>query len=91
MLNGLKNLEVLRSNKSSIVESVLIGSGVTILETWDDMKSVIEGGISRGLIVAKTLLKVTGNYNSWKNAWSDYVYKQLDDMDFLDHLTYENI
>ncbi len=79
----------LRSNKSSIVESVLIGSGVTILETWDDMKSVIEGGISRGLIVAKTLLKVTGNYNSWKNAWSDYVYKQLDDMDFLDHLTYE--
>jgi len=79
----------LRSNKSSVVESVLIGSGVTILETWDDMKSVIEGGISRGLIVAKTLLKVTGNYNSWKNAWSDYVYKQLDDMDFLDHLTYE--
>lgn len=84
-----KGKEFLKSNKASITEQVLIGSGVTILETWDDMKSVIEGGISRGLIVGKTLLKVVGNYNSWKKSWSDFVYNHLDDMDFIDHLTYD--
>lgn len=80
-----------KSNKASIVKSTLIGPGATLVGAWDDMKSLINGGISSGLVLTKSLLKVTGNYSSWKRSWSDFVYKQLDDEDFMQHLTEDEL
>lgn len=79
----------LKSNQSNIAEQTLIGPGVTPVEYFSDMKGYIQGGIGSGLIVAKTLLKVVGSYNEWKHKWSQFVYNQLDDMDFIDKLTQE--
>lgn len=79
----------LRSNQSQIAEQTLVGSGVTPVELFSDMKGYIEGGIGSGLIVSKTLLNVLGTYNEWKSKWSQFVYDQLDDMEFIDHLTPE--
>lgn len=79
----------LRSNKSEIGEQMLIGVGITPVETFSDMAGYMKQGISSGAIVAKTLLSLVGGYNEWKKKWSDFVYQRLDDMDFIDQLTPE--
>lgn len=79
----------LKSNQSGIAEQILIGSGVTPVEHFSDMKGYIQGGVGSGLIFAKTLLKVVGSYNEWKRKWSQFVYDRLDDIDFINQLTQE--